>query len=150
MTPHEPTIAQIRLIVFALAAGLVIFGGVLLVLAQNEALPMAETSGGAMETLGWVAVLVAATSVVLAFVVRGAVWRGAVGGRRDGEAPSPRARYAQGALVFAALLEGGALLNLVAVMLVPSPWVNVGAAGVLLALMLATLPSEEQFDNLQV
>ena len=78
----------------------------------------------------------------VAFAVRGVVVRAA----RAQATPTARHQgYAASVIVFFALLEGGMIVNLLAVLFVAPPWTNVTMAGVGLALALNFLPSEQQF-----
>lgn len=139
---NAPSLPQLRLIVWALLFGQLLFGGILLVLASSGGLPLAE---GGVAHLDVVALAVAASCLVAAFAVRRVVWARA----RGTQAPErQRIAYAQGVLVFFAMLEGGALLNLVVSALAADFRVNAIAAAVLFATMLASLPSEEQLADL--
>lgn len=137
-----PTVAHARIIVWALIGGQLMFGTALLFLASQDLLPLAARG---VPYLDWIALGVAATCLGVAFLVRGMVW----GRMRPPTSPThQRAAYCGGTLVFAALLEAGVLLNLIVVMLLPQPWVNLGAAALLFVVMLVSLPSEEQFSEL--
>lgn len=132
-------IPQLRVITLALLLGPLIFGGVLAYLRTSGdwhpdiAVPYLDVGAAAFGAL------LAAVS----FVVRGAVWAKAVAGPSRGRATG----YAVGVIIFFALVEAAMLLNLVAVLLVPEPWINVGVAGFAFALAATALPSEDQRDN---
>lgn len=139
-----PTIGQARLIAWTLVGGQLMFGVVLLVLASLQALPVAAGSVAGLELFGWIAVAVAGVLLPLAYVVRGQVWKPRSAAP---DAAEQRAAYVRGAVLFLALLEGGVLLNLIAVLLLPEPWLNIAAAALLFAVTLVSLPSEDQFSN---
>ena len=140
MNDTQPVpIPQLRVITLALLLGPLVFGGVLAYLrTSGDWSPDIDVPYLDVGAAGF-GVLLSAVS----FVVRGTVWGRAVAGPPHGKAVG----YAVGVMIHFALLEAAMLLNLVAVLLVPEPWVNVGVAGFAFALAATSLPSEHQRDN---
>ncbi len=135
---------QLRVITLALLLGPLLFGGVLAYLrTSGDWSPDVEVPYLDVGAAG-LGVLLAAVS----FVVRGTVWGRAVAGPPHGRSSAGKETgYAVGVMIHFALLEAAMLLNLVAVLIVPEPWVNVGVAGFTFALAATSLPSEHQRDN---
>lgn len=143
----QPTnVGQIRIIAFALIGGVALFSIVAGVLVTtSEGGPDAAFGNMALPLLIWVGVAMAAAMIMLAFALRSARHRV----MKDDESKRTLANYAAATLLFMAPIEGAALFNVIAWLLnggIVSPIV----VGVLVAIMVAFLPSETEFENIGV
>ena len=139
-----PTIAALRLTCVALLIGPVMFAAVIAFMHYGTG---AEPDGASeLRFLGIVAGASIAVLAPIAFVIRSQIWQRVSGA--GGEA-AQRTTYASGVLVFMSLLEMCVLLNLVAWLVTAEFIPAVPVAVVALALSAASLPSDEQFENMR-
>lgn len=140
--PQVPTVAQLRVICFALLAGVLLFGVVVAFVLDDRGSGFAE---GVAESLPLIGVAVSVVCTIAAFVARSVVWR-SLGGLAGA---ARQQRYATGVILFAALLEAAALMNVIVWLLTGQSFPTLLAVGLPFAVaLLLGLPSEEQRDAL--
>lgn len=137
--------AQVRgtqLVYAAIVLGALGFGIVVLVVTTQGLLDIGEAAGE-LRILAWVGAGSLAVLAPVAFVLRGALLQRASGGRARLEA----GRAAS--ILFAALLEGSCLLNLVAWLLVGDAMLNGIAALIAWGIMLAGFPTRGWLEGVE-
>ena len=136
-------VRKAQILTGALVVGMVMFAGVVAFLSE-KGLVQSDDSGE-LGVLVWVAGGLLLALLPVAFLLRSAVFGRAAGGsklvRESG--------YQAGCLLFAATIEGGVLLNLVAVLLLGNWAVNGVAAAAGIMVMLAAFPTEAQYAELE-
>lgn len=135
---------QAMIVVGALLTGMLMFACVTAVMAKDPA----ENAPAILSLIGLSS---AGLTVLLRLIVPSSIVSQAVS-KLNAESDDQSARqvlaglYLTKTIIGAALLEGAGFFNLVAYLLTRSPW-NLGAAGVMAALMAITFPSQSQFDS---
>ena len=138
----DAQIRGLRLVYFAIAAGAIVFAGVVFVIMQEGLL------GDVASDLGIVAWVGAGFPLVIlptAFAMRGALC-----GKAAAEDAIERRfeLFRSSVIVFAALLESAILFNLVAWLVVGEAALNGGVAIAVWAVLLANAPTADQFESL--
>ena len=135
---HDARLRTTRLIAAALILGQVMFAAIIAFLdleleldLTNPGLDLVFTGGAALGVL----------SIPVAWFIRRTVWSRA----RTFEGQRALASIQAGTVVYYALLEGAALLNLICWMLKGSPTPNIPIVALLLGAQIASFPRREHF-----
>lgn len=134
-----------RILVGALATGVMMFGAVAVALALAN--PQAPKD---FPLVSYIMAAMGAGTLVMSFVIPGIVLApmgrelGAVPGEKQAETVLPS--YQTKLLLGCASCEGGAFANLVA-FIVEQQWWSVGIAGLLLLVILSRFPTEARLEN---
>jgi hypothetical protein len=129
-SPQNPkqALMVVRIIWAAMLIGQIVFLGVILAIRQNSA-EKPQTP----PILGYISVVMALAAVPTAFILRKAAY-----GRPDQQGLIPVGKYSTGNILFLAMLEGTALLGLVAFFL--GNTIGIVASAGLMAVQLANFP----------
>ena len=146
-----PEPGAMRIIGFALVMGTVVFAGVVysltaFVFGGDGLIREADVDSTVRNLLVWLPVSASVPAAVAAFLMRGSLLGKA---RRIKGLDEAKAQYALASLIFLALLEGVAFLNLVAWMLTGDPVPGALLAAVLIGLMISGLPSKTAFEQMR-
>lgn len=137
--PSDASVREIQIIYGAILLGALAFGIVVLVLRTQGLIDFGEASAD-LRILAWIAAGSLAAFAPLAFVLRGIVLQRA-------EGRGARAAQRAGWILFAALLEGCCLFNLVVWLLVGEALLNGVAAAIAWAIMAAGFPTAAQLGE---
>jgi hypothetical protein len=147
MIPEPPRLHALRVICLALAASVVLYGGLSWLLVRIVAIDLSTGLAGAVPlTLTALAMIL----ILLSSRLRGSVLRGALP-RTPGLAVSEEAvvaAYRQATLVAFALLEGAGALGLVVALLSGEPFYGLALCGAALLAMATRWPNEGELDRI--
>lgn len=141
-TGTTPSFAQMRLIAIALMTVVTVLGAVFSWLAMSGTVPVP------IADVGWPYVDVAVAMVGILCFGLGFLLRGFLLRKTPAAGQSRQGFYFAATIVLFAMLEMGMVFNLVALLFVTPPWINLAVAGLGLAIGLNFLPSEDHYKGL--
>ncbi len=142
---HADAIRGLQIVYAAILLGALMFGVIVLVLRLEGLLDLGD--GADLEIVTWMAAGVGVIMIPVGFVVR-SVMRGKAASAED---EGMRMELFRGStIVFAAMLEGGILFNIVALLLVGNFALNGGVALLGWAVAAALFPTREQFESMRI